>query len=134
MKPVDEGAVRVGVPTLLGVSAKTEVAVAQRKQCLRGAQVMNRVFALDERPLVDGKSAGVQRGVDIEWVGRISLSGAARTSAHGVPCIWVGSASPAGSNSSRSLTTWWAPALTRALCPAPRSTPITSPKVPAAPA
>ncbi len=116
VEPVDEGAMRVGVAALLGVAPHTEVAVGHRKKGLGRAEILHPVFVLHQRPLIDREPRSVQR-VD---GGRGDVGGGV------LVCHQI--------NSAKSETTTSAPLRFSASAPAPRSTPITKPKSPAAPA
>ncbi len=108
VQPVDVGAVLERVPALLGVAAHPDVAVRDREQGLGDAEVAAVGVALDQAPGVDGEPAAV------EGVGRRLTALHAR--------------------SPRSVTTRVAPAAVSVSAPAPRSTPMTRPNPPAAPA
>ena len=66
VEAVDEGAVGVGLPTLLDVAAHAQIAVADGEQGLGDPEVLGAVLGLGQRPLVDREPVPVQRvgGVD----------------------------------------------------------------------
>src|SRR5699024_2754935 len=107
VEAVEEGAVRGRVPALLGGRAHPEVAVGRREQRLGQAEVRVRA-GLDQAPLVQRQVGAVD-----------GIGGDRAQAGHEI--------------SSRSATTWVAPAAASSAAPAPRSTPITAPKLPAAP-
>jgi hypothetical protein len=63
VEAVHERAVHVAVAALLDVAAQTEVAVAHGEERLGASHVGDAEIRLDERPLVDGEPAAVQRVV-----------------------------------------------------------------------
>ena len=97
-----------GVSPLLGVPAHPDVAVGHREEGLGDAEVAALRITLDESPRVHGEAAAVEAGL---W-------GSARCSRE-LPEV--------GDDDVR-------PAAARTSAPAPRSTPMTRPKPPAAPA
>ena len=68
VEAVDEGAVGVGLATLLDVAAQAQVAVPDGEQGLGHAEVVVSVLGLGQRPLVDREPHPVQRVADQDRV------------------------------------------------------------------
>src|SRR4029077_10971224 len=120
VEAVEERAVAVRVATLLRVRPHPEVSVAEGEERLGQAEVVVAELALDEPPRVGREAVLGQPGRD-------------RMVVHGATADEPGR-SESGSSSDRSSTTRSAPCASNVSCPAPRSTPITTAKWPAAPA